>query len=51
MAVDDDVTIYPIDMSAISGSVSGGQPPLDDDRPAAGAGATDRSGPPRGSHE
>ena len=25
--------------------------PLDDDRPAAGAGATDRSGPPRGSHE
>jgi two-component system, OmpR family, sensor histidine kinase MtrB len=49
-ATDDDVITYPIDMSTISGSVSDGQRRLDDDRPAA-AGATDRSGPPRGSHE
>ena len=48
IAVDDGVTIYPIDVSAISGSAAGGQPPLDDDRPAAGAGATDRSGPSAG---
>jgi two-component system sensor histidine kinase MtrB len=51
VSVDDDVTTYPIDTSAISGSVPSGQRPLDDDRPAAGAGATDRSGAPRGSHE
>jgi two-component system, OmpR family, sensor histidine kinase MtrB len=51
MAVDDEVTIYPIDRSAISGSVPGGQRPLNGDRPVAGAGTTDRSGPPRGNHE
>jgi two-component system sensor histidine kinase MtrB len=50
MAIDDDVTIYPIDMSAYSGSVPDGQRLLDDDRPAP-AGATDRSGPPRRTHE
>jgi two-component system sensor histidine kinase MtrB len=49
-AIDDDVTIYAIEKSGYPGSVPDGQRPLDDDRPAP-AGATDRSGPPRRTHE
>jgi two-component system, OmpR family, sensor histidine kinase MtrB len=47
----DHETIYPIDGSAISGSVASVEDPLTDDRPAAGAGVIDRSGSLRGHRE
>jgi two-component system sensor histidine kinase MtrB len=50
MTVDQDVTIYPIDASAISGPMVG-RHPFDGELPAAGTGATDRYPPPRGSHD
>ncbi len=51
MPADQDVTIYEVDVSAVSGVAAGVQDPIDDDRPAFGAAGTDRSGSSRGNHD